>query len=247
MSFALAWPTAQLPQKISPEEIHIWAWPLDIPGPVAALTALLDEDEIQRFHRFHFDRDRLRFAIAHGYLRTILGAYINQPPERLRFKANPYGKPEIAGEGTSPGHPLRFNLSHCRSLALLALSTGAEIGVDVEEIRPIEPGVAESHFSAAERFALGSLDGDSWLRGFYRCWTRKEAILKAEGVGLNLPLDAFDVSLLPDAPAALLGVRAPIHFRYPWKLHTLSPASGTIGALASGSARVSISSFSLPL
>ena len=248
MSSALAWPAATVPQTISPAEIHLWAWQLDNPDPdLAALTAELDDDERQRFHRFHFDRDRIRFAAAHANLRKILGAYLDRSPDSIRFKTNPYGKPRILGKSPSEVAPLYFNLSHSHGLALLALSLDTEVGVDVEEIRPIEPEVAENHFSASELSALGSLEGESWLCGFYQCWTQKEAILKAEGAGLNLPLDAFDVSLGPGVPAVLLATRPPLNFRRLWKLHALAPAAGTIGALAAGNAQATISCFSLPL
>jgi 4'-phosphopantetheinyl transferase len=88
------------------------------------------------------------------------------------------------------------------------------------------------------------LRGDAWLTGFYRCWTRKEAILKAEGVGLNVALHAFDVSLLPDEPPELLQTREPAHFHYPWSLYDASPASGTIGALATPYSQAKIARFS---
>jgi 4'-phosphopantetheinyl transferase len=112
----------------------------------------------------------------------------------------------------------------------------------VEEVRPIEPDVAARYFSASELSDLNALQGDAWLSGFYRCWTRKEAILKAEGVGLQRALDTFDVSLLPNAPAELLRTR--VRFLYPWKLHDMSPASGTIGALATAHGEARIASFS---
>jgi len=89
--------------------------------------------------------------------------------------------------------------------------------------------VAAAHFSASELAELSALQGDAWLAGFYRCWTRKEALLKAEGVGLRLALDGFDVSLSPDAPELL---RTRVHFSYPWKLYDASPAAGIIGAVA---------------
>jgi 4'-phosphopantetheinyl transferase len=248
MSSALAWPAATVPQKISSAEIHLWAWRLDSPDPdPGSLTASLDDEELQRFHRFHFDRDRIRFATAHANLRRILGAYLDRSPKSLHFKTNPYGKPQILGQSPSQVSPLYFNLSHSHSLALLALSPSTEVGVDVEEIRPIEPEVAESHFSASELAALKSLEGDLWLSGFYQCWTQKEAILKAEGAGLHLPLNAFDVALGPGAPAGLLATRPPLDFRYLWKLHALVPATGTIGALAAGDAHAKITCFSLQL
>ena len=98
------------------------------------------------------------------------------------------------------------------------------------DLRPIEPEVADRHFSATELTDLRGLQGEAWLAGFYRCWTRKEAILKAEGVGLSRGLDTFDVSLLADKKAELISTRQ--RFSYPWRLHDASPSSGTIGALA---------------
>jgi 4'-phosphopantetheinyl transferase len=246
VSFSLAWPTAEIPRELAPEQIHVWAWPLDGPLETAQL-ALLDEEELSRFHRFHFERDRTHFAIAHANMRRLLGAYLNQAPERLSFRVSRFGKPELAAEGLTPPVPfnVRFNLSHSRSLALLAVAAEIEVGVDIEEIQPIEPEVAESHFSAAELSALASLNGDAWLQGFYRCWTRKEAILKGEGVGLNVPLDSFDVSLVPGMPAKVLGARPAAAFRHRWTLHNLATSPGMAAALAVGSSRAEVFCFRL--
>ncbi len=235
----LDWPSSEPPQNIAAEQIHVWGWPLNSPAPdLAAYIALLDQDELDRFHRFHFDRDRVRFAVAHGNMRRILGAYIDQPPERVRLIANSFGKPRVVAET-----PFHFNLSHSHTIALLALSLESEVGIDVEDIRPIEPEVAKSSFSQGELSALALLEGDAWLRGFYHCWTRKEAILKAEGVGLNFPLHSFDVSLGPGAPAELLGTRPPLTLKSNWKLHDVSPAAETAGALAAGSAQAEVACF----
>ena len=254
-----AWPTAHAPQPLAPDSVQVWAWLLDPSSgdlanvELAAHTALLDEEESGRFHRFHFDRDRSHFAISHANMRRILGAHLGQTPESLRFISNHYGKPELAGRTAGDGlsKPLRFNLSHSRSVGLLALASGIEVGVDVEDVRPIEPGVARSTFSAAELADLSRLDGDAWLRGFYHCWTRKEAIVKAEGVGLSLPLAAFDVSLVPGAPAQLLGMRSPLALRHPWKLHDLPLFPGllpdplSIAALAVADPGASVACFRL--
>lgn len=239
MSFA--WPIAHAPQPFVPDSVHVWAWTFDSLGvdsaavALAAHTALLDEEEADRFLRFHFDRDRGRFALSHANMRRILGAYLGQSPESIRFVSNRYGKPELAGEqarGSALLKPLRFNLSHSQSVGLLALAPGIEVGVDVEDIRPIEPEVARSTFSTAELSDLARLDGDAWLGGFYHCWTRKEAIVKAEGVGLSLPLTAFDVSLAPGSPAQLLAARPPLALRHPWKLHDLPLTAGLPGVAA---------------
>lgn len=200
---------------------------------------MLDAEEMERFHRFHFVGDRTRFAVAHINVRRILAAYLDRAPERISFRTNSLGKPELVAEPQT--RHLHFNLSHSRNIALLALSTDIELGIDVEDLRPIEPEVATSHFSPAELADLSSLEGEAWLKGFYHCWTRKEAILKAEGVGLNFPLHSFDVSLIPDAPAKLLQVRPPAVFRHRWTLHDLPTPSGTIAALAAGNPQAEVS------
>jgi 4'-phosphopantetheinyl transferase len=241
---SLDWPIARAPQKIAGDQVHVWAWPLDTTlscAGISADVALLDDEERGRFHRFRFEPDRIRFAIAHANRRRVLGAYLDRDPESLCFRSGLFGKPELVG--TSPDRTLYFNLSHCRTTALLALSRSTEVGVDVEDIKPMEYEVAERHFSPVELAALASLEGPQWLRGFYNCWTRKEAILKAEGVGLKLPLDSFDVTLTPGAPAKLLQVRPPAVFRKPWTLHNLSNVYETAAALAAASSNAEICCF----
>ena len=151
--------------------------------------------ERERMQRFHFAPDRARYAVAHANLRRILGAYLHQP------------RPAFASTPTSSANPnwtmvirrlhFHFSLSHSRSIALLAVANGRPVGVDVEEVRPIEPEVADSHFSASERSQLNQLQGDAWLRLL--------PLLDAQGgnpqsgrSGLSRALDSFDVSLLPD-------------------------------------------------
>lgn len=240
MISALRWPASPIRTAISADEVHLWAWPLQTVGEdLSAYTDTLDSAELQRMHRFHFAPDRERYAVAHTNLRRILSGYLHQPAERISFRANRFGKPELTDHVSS----IHFSLSHSPNIAVLAVACGLPVGVDVEEVRPIEPEVAATHFSASELSDLSELTGDAWLNAFYRCWTSKEAILKAEGVGLHRALDSFDVSLLPGAPAELLGTR--VRFLYPWKLYDLSPASGSVGALAAalGEARIACYSF----
>ena len=200
-------------------------------------TPIAERPEPERIYLFvqHLGR-RLRDIDARaGLTPTRFSALAS-----LRFHADGFGKPKLHQNESS--FPLHFSLSHCRSIALLAVAAGRPVGVDVEEVRPIEAEVADSHFSASERVQLNQLQGDAWLLGFYRCWTRKEAILKAEGVGLSRPLDSFDVSLLPDETAELLGTRK--HFSYPWTLHDLLPSDDTIGAVASAQLQTKLICFS---
>jgi 4'-phosphopantetheinyl transferase len=187
-------------------------------------------------HKFHFAPDRDRYTIAHANVRRILGAYLHCSAEKICFLVNRFGKPAVDG-------PITFSLSHSRSIALLAVAHGQPVGVDVEDVRPIEAEVADTHFSPSELSQLSGLQGDAWLSGFYRCWTRKEAILKAEGVGLNVRLDSFDVELLPGKPAQVLGTRQ--SFTHPWKLHDVSPSSGALGALATAEPEAEVACFRL--
>jgi len=241
MMVPLTWPSSGVRGTIVPDEVHLWAWALE-PATVdlPAHIEILDQQERERMQRFHFAPDRARYAVAHANLRRILGAYLDQPAAGLRFHANSFGKPELHRSESSSS--LHFSLSHSRSIALLAVAKGEPVGVDVEEVKPIGPEVADSHFSASERSQLNQLQGDAWLLGFYRCWTRKEAILKAEGVGLSRPLDSFDVSLLPDETAKLLGTRR--QFSYPWRLHDLLPSEGMIGAVATVQLQTKLTCFS---
>ena len=139
-------------------------------------------------------------------------------------------------------------MSHSKTVGAVAIAAVGEIlGLDVENVRPIEPEVAESHFSKAELSDLATLSGDEWLEGFYRCWTRKEAILKAEGVGLGIPLDAFDVTLLPGQPAELLGFRPESKLQRRWVLENLPPAPRVAGALALTRSPTEIECFQLAI
>jgi 4'-phosphopantetheinyl transferase len=233
------WPVENLQRTIRPDEIHVWAWPLETPADDSLPgVELLDEQELERLRRFHFTPDRQRFAVAHATLRRILGAYLGKLPQEVRFRANDFGKPALFDTSSQ----LTFNLSHSRTVGLAAVGYGAPLGVDVEDVRPIEPGVAEHYFSAPELSELSKLTGDAWLSGFYRCWTRKEAILKAEGIGLHLALDSFDVGLSAEAE-----LRATRHrFSHAWKLHNLAPWPGVAGALATASPEAKVSCFRVP-
>jgi 4'-phosphopantetheinyl transferase len=235
----LSWPASEIRGTIASDEVHLWAWAL--PSAAADLSThveILDHQERERVQRFHFAGDAARYALAHANLRRILGAYLKQRPEKICFRNNQFGKPELAGETS-----LQFSLSHSQSMAVLAVDHALPVGVDVEDVRPIETEVADAHFSATELSALRALQGDAWLTGFYRCWTRKEAVLKAEGVGLSRALDSFDVSLLADEKAELIATRQ--RFSYSWKLHDLSPSWGAIGALATAQSQARLVCLSL--
>jgi 4'-phosphopantetheinyl transferase len=186
--------------------VHLWAWDFACsPGDRHHYITLLSSDEQARMQKFRFEKDRIRYAISHAILRILLGRYLDLPPSSICFEKNEFGKPHLAPAFGAP--ELAFNLSHSNRVGLLAIANGLAVGVDVEEIRPVERDTVERYFSAQEQASLADLTGMDWLEGFYNCWTRKEAILKAEGTGLNARLDAFDVSLSPGVKAEVLCVR----------------------------------------
>ncbi len=223
------WTDSPVQPPLAPGTVHVWCWRHGDPdSPAEPDVSSLSPDELRRYRRFYFRADQLRFATSHLTMRSILAGYLQASPADLAFSAGSGGKPHLV----CPEPALEFNLSHSRHCGLLAVARGLEVGVDVEEPRTIQAGMPKRYFSAAEVGELSKLEGHAWLSAFLRCWTRKEALLKAEGVGLRVPLDAFDVSLTADAPAALLAVRPPATFRHPWALFDVSPSTDAIAALA---------------
>ncbi len=182
-----------------PATVGVWRFELDVPtAEVDRLAGLLAPDEAARVNRFRFEVDRCRYVVGRARLRQVLGELCAVPPGALRFALNPYGKPELPGSG------VHFNLSHTGGSALLAATTAGPVGVDIERLHPVRDrdSVAEHFFSAAEVAALRELPAGRRDAAFLRCWTRKEAYVKAVGGGLSMALQDFAVSL--DAPPALL-------------------------------------------
>lgn len=204
--------------------VDAWLWSLDVSADrMPALRDLLADDERDRAARFVYDVHRNRHIAGRARVREILGAETGRDPRDIVFRYGANGKPSLEG---GP----EFNLSHTGDLAMLAISRDGALGVDIETMRPIEDGVARHHFSDAEYEELSRLDPGEWLDGFYRCWTRKEAVIKARGLGLSMPLDSFDVSLTPGAAARLLRIEGDAASA--WRLAHFEPAPGVLGAIA---------------
>lgn len=206
---------------LADDQVDIWAAVLDPPKPeLEELSQALSPDEMARAGRFYFERHRRRFFVARGVLRRLLGTYLEMPPERVPLTYGPYGKPAVQG--------LRFNLAHSNELAVYAFCRNRELGVDVEWMRPLidAPAIAQRFFSAQENAALNSLPQTERLAAFFRCWTRKEAYLKALGDGLARPLTAFDVEVAPDRPPRLLRVEDSVSELERWSFHELPVLEG---------------------
>ena len=176
------------------EGCRLWAVDLDsAPSPQA--VACLSESEWERARRFVFRRDRNRFVAAHAALRETLSVRTGTPAAMLEYATGAHGKPHLIAPAA-----VRFNLSHSQSVALIAIDDAGEIGVDVELLRPMQDAqaLANAYFTDAERLALDAVEVSARDRAFLTCWTRKEACLKATGLGLSVDTRSFEVGVRPD-------------------------------------------------
>lgn len=212
-------------------DVHVWRVDLDHSAPaLLARGTILSPQEQARADRFHFSVDRLRWVAAHVALRLILARYTDTAPDRLCFAHGSQGKPTIAGAEDT----WHFNLSHSRALALIAVTRLGPIGVDVEWRRPETPilEIARQICGPGELATLCGLPPAQRVEAFYTCWTRKEALIKAEGSGMTAPLDRFEVSLDPDRPPSVLQVNGDREAAAGWAVRDLDPGPGYAGALA---------------
>ena len=223
--------------KVNPvnmkETIHVRSLSLlSCKHQIEQLARYLCPDEREKAARFHFQADRDRYIAAHALLRLQLGALLHRYPKTLLFEYTSYGKPFIGNFG------IEFNLSHSGDWVLFAFTHSAEIGVDIEQIRPLPdmPDVARQNFSAAE-FALWQA-APAWDRtqAFYRCWTRKESFIKAIGEGLSCPLDSFEVAFGLDQPARLTSLKGDEALAARWWMADLPDFPGYAAAVTTRTA-----------
>ncbi len=203
--------------------VHVWSTGLDLTGDaLATLAAVLSDEETARARRFHFERDRRHFTAARGFLRLLLGRYLDTAPADVCFGYGTRGKPFVAMPSATG---LRFNLSHSHGRALYAFAAGREVGIDVEagaRLGDDWPGLVRRIFSVRERAELFSLPAARQRAAFLNGWTRKEAFLKATGQGLVDGLQSIEVTLDPAGPAMLLAAEPARR----WTLHDLRGDGG---------------------
>jgi 4'-phosphopantetheinyl transferase len=226
-------PAVTPPLDFPADEVHLWLAHLD-EHAADSLKPLLAADEVSRADRFHFTKDRNHYIVARGLLRKLLATYLDLSASELRFAYAEKGKPSLEKSQRSS---LNFNLAHSGGLALYAFSLGREIGVDLEFIREdlADKKIAERFFSAHEIEALKTVPPDFRKQAFFNCWTRKEAYIKARGEGLSMPLDEFDVSLVPGEAAALLRNHKEPAEVSRWSMQSVAVPDGYVAALvASG-------------
>jgi 4'-phosphopantetheinyl transferase len=210
------------------DELHVWRISLEVPpGRLEALAATLAPEEQKRAGSFAFEHLRRRFTAGRGALREILSRYAGGAPECLRFGKRPNGKPELLDP---PGW--QFGFSHSRDLALCAVARRYEVGVDLEALRPVSDplDLAERFFAPDEAETLRRLPESLRMSAFFRCWTRKEAILKATGEGLLGSLRDFSVTLVAAEPPRLLRMKDDDPMQ--WELFSFEPAEAFVAAVA---------------
>ncbi len=209
-------------------EVHVWRIELDsTASSVTALRAMLSQEEREKAARFRTAELCQEWTVARGALRCILGTYTRSEPRTLVLGAGPHGKPELVG----PGEDIPFNLSHTRSLALLAVAGAGRVGIDAETVCPVieVEDISRRFFAPAEADEILALAPEARRAAFFACWSRKEAFVKAVGTGLSVPFDGFRVTVRADQSARLISVDWDEPDR--WSLVDLSEA-GVAAAVA---------------
>lgn len=229
-------PTWRIPPQqlsLSEQEVHVWRASFhQLDALHESFEAVISSDERAKARRYRFEDNRREYITARGFLRFLLSAYASQKPADLKFVYNPFGKPSLF---TKNGQQhISFNLSHAHGFVVYAFAIEREVGIDIEKIRPeaAHDGVAERFFSANEVRVLRSLPEHAQPQGFFNCWTRKEAYIKARGEGLSIPLNQFDVSLVPGLPAELIASRVDPDDTSKWMLRALPMGTQYAAALA---------------
>ena len=211
--------------------VHVW--PVELrarPRLIGQALSLLSEEEKARATRLVTPLDRNCFVLSRSILRVLLSHFLSQRPERLEITQSENGKPRLADQSSR----IRFNLCHSGQIAAIGVSMDCEVGIDVEQVRPVPEmdQIARRFFSPGERDELSNLNNKQRTTAFFRCWVRKEAYIKALGGGLSITLNSFQVSLMPGAASPLVSVRADVQEAGKWRIHDFSPVPGYLGAIA---------------
>jgi 4'-phosphopantetheinyl transferase len=206
--------------------VDVWSVRLDEPAKAGSEVVVLSPDEIARASRFHFEKDRIHFTRCRSALRDLLAGYLAIPPAEIRFEYLTSGKPQLAAEQNPSA--LQFNVSHSANMALIAVGSEHRLGVDIEKIRGDvdTTALAERFFSLRERAGLQALPDHLRVLGFFACWTRKEAFLKATGDGLSFPLEDFSVTTHPDLDPEIEEIKGSTDEGKQWFLADLSVVEG---------------------
>jgi len=233
--------------SLAEQEIHMWRVPLDVPADaVAGLLEILSVEERARMQGYKFERDARHFGVSRARLRVILGGYTGMPPRDVHIDYLEHGKPALRLSSCPP--PICFNASHSGGLSVVAVALGREVGVDIEKIRPFPEAesIAERFFTPGERDALRHLSVEDKEPGFFRCWTRKEAYIKARGSGLTFELNRFEVTVDGGLPPRLCHVDGRMDEAQRWWMADVQPGPGYVGAVVADGASARLQLWDFP-
>jgi 4'-phosphopantetheinyl transferase len=245
---SISWREVSEIPRVAPAEIQVWRVNLlASTGEISRLRNFLSAQEQRQAAQFHFVHDQRRFVIRRAVLRQLLSANLGLHPEEIQIASDRFQKPQIAA-AQNPMQ-LRFNSSHSSDWALIALAQNCESGVDVEQHRhlPDRDELANNFFSEPEISELNRLPEPARTAGFFNCWTRKEAFVKAIGQGLAFPLDRFSVSLAPEQSAAIFeiaGDDSTAHKK--WSVTSINSIAGFSAALVFSSGLSSLALLDWP-
>jgi 4'-phosphopantetheinyl transferase len=199
------WDLPPVAPLLSDSDVHIWRADLAAAHCSGLTDEALDAAERERAARFRFEEDRRRFVASHVVLRDVLGRYLGVAPQEIVLAEGPHGKPYTETRNSSPG--IRFSMSHSKDVALYAVASGFDVGVDVEFMRETVDydGIAARFFSRAEADAVHTAAAGHKALVFFACWARKEAVVKATGLGFSLPLESFEAPTRAAAHGEFLG------------------------------------------
>lgn len=226
----MKWEACPEQVSLTKTDVHLWRIDLDLaPQQTSRLQETLSPEETAQAIKFQFERDRRRFRVAQGALRAILSRYLGCTPRQVNYRYTSKGKPFLVNSTD-----LYFNLSHSHERALIAVAHLHPIGIDIEQIRPLEnlDAMARQCFSESEYQQFTALTASNNLQAFFNAWTRKESFIKAIGDGLSYPLANFDVSLRPGDPAKLLAIAGDSCEARAWTLLEVEAGVGYAATLA---------------
>lgn len=222
-----------------PGAVHVWRASLDA-GAAEPDREVLAAGERERAERYVKERDRLRWEAGRAFVRRVLGAYLDADPAGLRFETGEHGKPRLRSPDADL--PLHFNFTRSGACGLLSVTAAGPVGVDVERVREIPDArrLARRFFAPDEVEAVERREASGRRRAFLRCWTRKEAVVKALGGGLSVSLDRFSVAGGPGWGKGRVRWRGDEAGRGDWYVQSLAPRPGWIGAVATAGAEIPV-------
>lgn len=195
--------------KVNKNDVQIWV----VDASCLSLPNFLSAAERTRLNGFYFSKDKQIFYQSHNALRLILSYYLSKKPSEIKYELTSYGKPYLSN------NRLQFNLSHTDTMAVIAVTEGADIGIDIENLnREVEfEDLAKRFFCETEYLKLVQAPPDEKKNAFFNCWTRKEAFIKAVGEGLSYPLNDFEVTMLSHEPVQINHIRENFNTAKQWK------------------------------